>query len=111
MKKELGPVAANWRSIGIALRLKFEFLQSINREYSGDPCACLSRIVSKWLMRNYNVKRFGEPTWQWLVEAVGDPTGGANMTLARDIARRHKTRGTSSGVQSFIVNTSAIQWE
>ena len=111
MQSELIPVAANWRSIGIALRLKFEFLQSIDEQYSGDPHACLSGIVSKWLERKYNVKRFGEPTWQWLVEAVGDPAGGANMTLARDIARRHKTGGTSSGVQSCIVNTSAIQWE
>ena len=42
---------------------------------------------------NYNVKKFGEPTWQWLVEAVRDPAGGANMSLARDIARRHKARG------------------
>ena len=44
-------------------------------------------------MRNYNVERFGEPTWQRLVEAVGHPAGGANMALARDIARRHRAVG------------------
>ena len=43
------------------------------------------------------VKRFGEPTWQWFVDAVGDPAGGAHMALAQDIARRHKPRGMSSG--------------
>ena len=42
-------------------------------------------------MRNYNVERFGEPTWQQLVEAVGHPAGGANMALARNIATKHKT--------------------
>ena len=41
-------------------------------------------------MKNYNVERFGEPTWQQLVEAVGHPAGGANMTLARNIVKRHK---------------------
>ena len=41
-------------------------------------------------MRNYNVKKFGEPTWQKLVEAVGDPAGGANAALARKIATNHK---------------------
>ena len=42
------------------------------------------------------MEKFGEPTWQWLVKALGDPAGGANMALARDIARRHKMRGMSS---------------
>ena len=51
---------------------------------------CLSSMVTEWLKRNYNVKKFGEPTWQWLVEAVGDPAGGANTALARKIGRRHK---------------------
>ena len=97
MQKELIPVAANWRSIGIALRLKSDFLQSIDTRYSGDPRACLSWMVMEWLMRNYNVEKFGQPTWQRLVEALGDPAGGDNMALARDIARRHKTGGMSRG--------------
>ena len=45
-------------------------------------------------MRNYNVEQFGEPTWKQLVEAVGHREGGANMALAREIARRHKAGGT-----------------
>jgi len=51
-------------------------------------------VVTEWLMKNYSVKRFGEPTWQQLMEAVGHPAGGANMALAREIARRHKARGS-----------------
>ena len=50
-------------------------------------------MVTEWLKRNYNVRRFGEPTWQKLVEVVGHPAGGANKALARDIARRHKAGG------------------
>ena len=52
-------------------------------------------MLTEWLKGNYNVKRFGEPTWQWLVDAVGDPAGGEYMGLARDIASRHKPRGMS----------------
>ena len=55
----------------------------------------MTSVVTHWLKRNYNVVRFSEPTWQRLVEAVGDPAGGANMALAMDMARRHKTRGLS----------------
>ena len=83
-------------SIGIALRLKPSILDGISTENSGDPQACLTSMVTEWLNRNYSVKRFGEPTWQALVKAVGDPAGGANMALAREIARRHKAVGMSN---------------
>ena len=48
-----------------------------------------------WLRKNYNVKKFGEPTWRQLVKAVGHPDGGADMVLAMEIAKKHKARGMS----------------
>ena len=100
---ELMPVAANWRSIGIALRLKHQTLDSIQAGNSNDPTTCLAAMVTEWLSRNYNVRRFGEPTWKHLVEAVGHPAGGANMALAREIARRHKAEGTIFCSSVFII--------
>lgn len=96
VQKELNTVSAKWRNIGIALRLNPNILDGINTQCNGDPSACLSLTVTEWLKRNYNVKRFGEPTWWWLVKAVGDPAGGANMTLAKDVARNHKAKDVSS---------------
>ena len=100
VQKELIPVSAKWRSVGIALRLKPNILDGIETRYSGDPPACLTATVTEWLKKNYNVKRFGEPTWQALVNAVGDPAGGANMALARDMARRHQAGGMSDTLYS-----------
>ena len=54
-------------------------------------------MATEWLKRNYKVEKFGEPTWQRLVEAVGNPAGGEDMALARKIAGRHKAGGMSSG--------------
>ena len=102
VQSELIPVATKWRSIGIALRLKYKTLERIQAGNSGDATACLTVMVTEWLMRNYNVKRFGEPTWQRLVEAVGHPAGGGNIMLARTIARRHKAAGTLCG-SAFII--------
>ena len=96
MQSELVPVATKWRSIGIALRLKSKILDGIQAENRNDVTACLSLMVTEWLSRNYNVKRFGEPTWQHLVEAVGHTAGGANMALAKEIALRHKARGQNA---------------
>ena len=93
MISELTPVSANWKNIGIALRLNPNTLDSIQADNNNDSNACLTSVVTEWLKRNYKVEKFGEPSWQWLVKAVGDPGGGANMALARDIARRHKAAG------------------
>ena len=96
MNSELREVATNWKSIAFALRLKPKVLDGIQAESSGDPPACLASVITEWLMRNYNVKRFGEPTWQQLVKAVGHPLGGANMALAREIANRHKAKSVAN---------------
>ena len=96
VQNELNEAAANWSSIGIALQLKPAFLQSIETRYSCHPRTCLTWMLMEWLMRNYNVERFGEPTWRQLVEALGHSAGGANVALARKIARRHKAGGTQT---------------
>ena len=72
-------------------------------------------MVIEWLKRNYNVRKFGEPTWQKLVQAVGHPAGGANMALAREIARRHRARGMLKCLCLLIViyscTTHACIWQ
>ena len=95
VKKELNTVSADWHNIGIALRLAPNTLSGIKKS-SGDPSTCLSSVLTEWLKRNYD-KKYGMPTWRWLVDAVGDPAGGGNMGLARDIAMRHKPRAISGG--------------
>ena len=105
VQSELTPVTAKWRSIGDALRLKSVALESIQAGSGGNPPACLASMVTEWLKRNYNVQRFGEPTWKRLVEVVGHPAGGANMAVAMDIARKHKAGGMSGGLCMVTVYT------
>ena len=97
VKNELITVAARWMDIGTALRLKSDTLDNIETRCGNVPHRCLDLMVREWLKRNYNAKKFGEPTWQKLVKAVNSPAGGANTALARDIASRHKAGGMSSG--------------
>ena len=104
MQGELIPVAAKWRSIGIALRLKHDVLENIDTKHSGKPHECLSDVVTEWLKKNYSVEKFGEPTWQWLVKAVDHPAGGANKALAIEIARRHKAGGIYVCLVTVTVN-------
>ena len=86
--RELTDVAASWRNIGIQLGIPDSQLETI--QLQGDkPLDCLRQTLSTWLRRNYNVGRFGEPTWMKLVEVVNDSAGGGNPSLAMEIARRH----------------------
>ena len=50
------------------------------------------------------MKRFGEPTWVKLVEAVNDSAGGGNPSLAMKIAKRHK------GMCSYIGDGICKLW-
>ena len=93
VKNELITVAARWRDVGIALRLKYDTLNSIEIKCNNDPSRCLELMVEELLKRNYNVRKFGEPTWKKLVVAVNSPAGGANAALAKDIAGKHQAGG------------------
>ena len=87
--KELTSVASSWKAIGIGLRIGFGRLKTIQEDNAGNSSACLSEMLTCWLQRNYNVERFGEPTWQAVVKVVADPAGGDNRALALSIAGKH----------------------
>ena len=93
VQSELNPVASNWKRIGLALRLKHDALENIQAANPGNPTACLTVTLKEWFNKAYNIKKFGEPTWQHLVEAVSHPVGGANVALATKIAENHKAKG------------------
>ena len=96
---ELTPLAARWRAIGRALRLKSEKL-----EYPENPDQCLSEVIEEWLSkRNYNQEKFGPPTWKWVVDVVAARAGGDNKGLADEIAKKYlssKQEGMSANETS-----------
>ena len=84
--RELTDVAAKWRNIGVQLGIRDSQLEAIQGDSSLD---CLRQVLASWLRKNYNVKRFGEPTWMKLMEAVTHSAGGGNPSLAMEIAKKH----------------------
>ena len=91
--RELSDIAASWRNIGTQFGIRHNRLEAIQ----GDkPLDCLRQMLATSLQKNYNVKRFGDPTWMKLVEAVSHSAGGGTPSLGMEIARRHK--GTCSGI-------------
>ena len=90
MLTELEPVESRFYEIGIMLHLKPDVLKGIRRL---NPESGMSDMITEWLNKNYNTKRFGDPTWKSLVIAVAKRSGGANEACARDIANNHRVSG------------------
>ena len=85
IKAKLRPVISRWKHVGLALRLDYNALETIEKE-NKDLEDCLTKTLILWLNKTYNTERFGEPSWKLLAEAVGDPSGGNNPALAKQIA-------------------------
>ena len=100
---EMISVAANWKAIGRGLGIDCGYLELIQADNCGDSKKCLSEMLTCWLKRSYDVKRFGEPTWRAVVKVVADRAAGDNHALTLSIAGKH--HGNSYNHQSQCVCT------
>ena len=85
------PIAAKWKNIAMALRLKIDDIERIDacRQGSLRLQECLADVLTLWLRKKYNVERFGEPSWKKVIKVVATSAGGDNPTLAEKIAEQH----------------------
>ena len=100
--KEMISVAAKWEAIGGGLGIDDGRLELI-KEDNPDAKKRLSKVLTCWLKRSYDVERFGEPTWQAVVKVVADPAAGDNHALALSISGKHQ--GNSCNHQSQFICT------
>ena len=87
--EEMMPTVNSWKAIGRGLQIDSGHLEMIQKDNPGNSKECLSEILTCWLKRNYNVERFGEPTWRAVVKVVARPAAGDNCALALSIAEKH----------------------
>ena len=88
---EINPVAARWQAIGIGFGLEVGILEKIEVEHSR-PNECMTAVLKHWLNKNYNVERFGKPTWRTVVKVVGHSAAGEKVSLASEIAKKYPGR-------------------
>ena len=87
--REVVGLAGSWSDMCLVLGLLPSDQSAIGAAHPGNPHKCLQAVLVKWLQKGYNYQKCGSPTWRMLVEAVGDPAGGNNVTLAEIIAKKH----------------------
>ena len=103
--EKAGVLSGHWDSIGIMLGLSSNKLDEIEAE-SKTARTCLRKVFDCWLKRDYNYKSRGVPTLKMLCNCIKSESGGANPTLADEIAREYSVRPTSSeeGQQKLIMS-------
>ena len=88
--EEISSQAGRWRNMCLALRLLPSDETTIASSCHDNPDECLRVVLIKWLKKCYNTQKHGPPTWQKLVAAVANSTGGDNPALAKTIAESHR---------------------
>ena len=81
-------IKANSYQLGVELGLPAGELDVIRKDHHAVDQA-FSEVILRWLRQQYNVARFGHPSWKRLIESVGSPIGGNNPALAVEIATSH----------------------
>ena len=80
-------MASRWENLGLALRLRHSEITTIEKNRASVE-DCLKDVLIKWLQKAYNTTRFGDPSWNLLLEAVAHSAGGNDPALAERIADR-----------------------
>ena len=89
VKEEVLPLAAQWKSFGLALGLHSHVLNRIESNHRKVD-DCLQAALEEWVSTVETLQ--GPPSWDLLVSAVAHPAGGNNQALALEIASKHNGR-------------------
>ena len=92
--EEVLDIKSMYFDLGRSLRLRNDDMLAIRKDYPNESQA-LNEVLLLWLKKEYNVERFGPPTWRMLVEAVNKRSGGNNYELAKQIALNHPAGSTT----------------
>ena len=89
MKEAVIKLAANARSLGLALGISASKLGTIRSTFINDPEEILTEVLHTWLKQAYDMLKYGRPSWRTLVRAVDNKAGGKDPALAMEIADHH----------------------
>ena len=97
-------IRTRYKAFGMMLGLSCTELEAI--EMSITPFnvgEALRRVILTWLRQEYDVKKFGHPTWRRIVEAMDHEAGGNNHALAKAVATDHPVRLLSGELSCVLL--------
>ena len=93
-------LSGRWSDLCFGLKLSPSDEEAIRETCSGYPKKQLREVLKIWLRKKYNYQKYGHPSWQFLVRAIGDQSGADDCALAETIGKKHL--GMLKGVLGII---------
>ena len=69
VKRKLGDFP-QWKSLGLNLGLPCSTLKVIENDYRFTDERALLAVLTEWLKQNYDLEKYGLPSWSRLADAV-----------------------------------------
>ena len=82
---EVKSLSSRWRRLSTNLHLSETDLDEIKCNNPGSVGDCLRNALGEWLKWNFDIERYGKPSWMKLAEAVRN----LDFSLSWRIARAH----------------------
>lgn len=87
----LTDVFPRYCEIGKMLGLQSDILEEMKKKRFESTAAMID-IIEHWLAQDYDVPRYGKPTWKSLVMAVANKNGGNNVAVAMKLTDMHTSK-------------------
>lgn len=69
-------------------------IDAIEENHPKNSCICWNEALGRWIKQNYNVQKFGLPSWRTLLKAVAL----ADKLLAKELASKYQGEFTQVAV-------------
>ena len=89
MIDECSSLAGDWEQLSGFLGLSFLLIDNIKRDHPQDATGCWNDALKHWINQNYNIQKFGVPSWRSLLKVIPK----LNLRLFKDLAAKHQLEG------------------
>ena len=103
VRASISDAAPKWHSIGLTFGLRPSTLDIIKAANFDDTEFCLNAVLAHWLNQDYQVSRYGEPTWRKLLMVIAHPAGGDNASLADSLAKSLRKPGDATNKECCTI--------
>ena len=86
---ECASLAAKWKQISGFIGLPSVVIDRIRCDHPNDSSCCWNEALNQWIKQNYNIVKFGKPSWKTLLGAIAR----IDRRLFEKLANEHKRCG------------------
>ena len=105
MFAECSSLASKWQQLSTYLGLKLSIIDRIKSDFPSDNLRCWSEGLKEWIKMNYNIQRYGKPSWKTLLKAIARVD---NLCFKR-LAIEHQGTDTTVAIAIVLILCHSVE--